>query len=110
MATLTTAQAAGLVSLSRDIHSHPELAYQERHALGAIADFLERAGHHVERGIGGPETAVRARGGPLGGPAGALLSGYDALPHVGDGCRPNPIGSSNIGGVLVAAAGAPPLL
>src|SRR5438309_5564168 len=106
MATLTTAQAAGLVSLSRDIHYHPELAYQERHALGAIADFLERAGHHVERGIGGLETAFRARVGPVDGPAVALLAEYDALPDVGHGCGHNLIAISNIGAFLVAAASA----
>lgn len=104
MATLTTAQTAGLVSLSRDIHGHPELAYQERHALGAIADFLERAGHHVERGIGGLETAFRARVGPADGRAVALLAEYDALPDVGHGCGHNLIAISNVGAFLVAAA------
>jgi amidohydrolase len=104
MATLTTAQTAGLVSLSRDIHGHPELAYQERHALGAIADFLERAGHHVERGIGGLQTAFRARVGPVDGQAVALLAEYDALPDVGHGCGHNLIAISNVGAFLVAAA------
>ena len=104
MATLTTAQTAGLVSLSRDIHGHPELAYQERHALGAIADFVERAGHHVERGIGGLETAFRARVGPGDGQAVALLAEYDALPDVGHGCGHNLIAISNVGAFLVAAA------
>jgi len=104
MATLTTAQTAGLVSLSRDIHGHPELAYQERHALGAIADFVERAGHHVERGIGGLETAFRARVGPVDGQAVALLAEYDALPDVGHGCGHNLIAISNVGAFLVAAA------
>jgi len=104
MATLTTAQTAGLVSLSRDIHGHPELAYQERHALGAIADFLERAGHHVERGIGGLETAFRARVGPVDGQAVALLAEYDALPDIGHGCGHNLIAISNVGAFLVAAA------
>src|SRR2546423_1736686 len=106
MATLTTAQAAGLVSLSRDIRSHPELEYQERHALGAIADFLERAGHHAERGIGGLETAFRARVGPPNGPAVALLAEYDALPEIGHGCGHNLIAISNVGAYLVAAASA----
>ena len=69
MPTLTTPQTADLVELSRDIHAHPELAYQERHALGAIRAFLERHGHRVERGIGGLETAFRTRVGPKDGPA-----------------------------------------
>ena len=106
MPVLTTAQTADLTLLSRDIHGHPELAYQERHALGAIATFLERYGHQVERGIGGLETAFRARVGPKGGPAIALLAEYDALPDVGHGCGHNLIAISNVGAYIVAAASA----
>jgi amidohydrolase len=106
MPSLTTAQASDLVLLSRDIHSHPELAYQERHALAAIAAFLERAGHSVERRIGGLETAFRTRVGPKEGPAIALLAEYDALPDVGHGCGHNLIAISNVGAYLVAAASA----
>ena len=106
MPVLTTAQTADLTLLSRDIHGHPELAYQERHALGAIATFLESHGHQVERGIGGLETAFRARVGPKGGPAIALLAEYDALPDVGHGCGHNLIAISNVGAYIVAAASA----
>ena len=106
MPVLTTAQTAELTLLSRDIHGHPELAYQERHALGAIAAFLERHGHRVERGIGGLETAFRTRVGPKDGPAIALLAEYDALPDVGHGCGHNLIAISNVGAYLVAAASA----
>ena len=105
MPVLTTAQAAALALLSRDIHEHPELAYQERHAQAAIVAFLERSGHRVERGIGGLETAFRARVGPAG-PAIALLAEYDALPEVGHGCGHNLIAISNVGAYLVAAASA----
>jgi amidohydrolase len=104
--TLTTAQTAELTLLSRDIHAHPELAYEERHALDAISAFLDRAGHHVERGIGGLETAFRTRLGPSSGPAVALLAEYDALPDVGHGCGHNLIAISNVGAYLVAAASA----
>ena len=106
MPVLTTAQTAGLVALSRDIHRHPELAYQERHAQAAIAAFLEQQGHRVERGIGGLETAFRTRVGPREGPAIALLAEYDALPDVGHGCGHNLIAISNVGAYLVAAASA----
>jgi amidohydrolase len=105
MPALTTSQTTELVALSRDIHGHPELAYQERHALAAIATLLERHGHRVERGIGGLETAFRARVGPDG-PAVALLAEYDALPEVGHGCGHNLIAISNVGAYLVAAASA----
>src|SRR5438132_2821498 len=104
MPRLTTAQTAELASLSRDIHAHPELAYEEGHAVAAISAVLERAGHRVERGIGGLETAFRARVGPADGPAVALLAEYDALPEVGHGCGHNLIAISNVGAFLVAAA------
>src|SRR5216117_1651203 len=106
MPRLTTDQTAELASLSRDIHAHPELAYEERHAVAAISAVLERAGHRVERGIGGLETAFRARVGPADGPAVALLAEYDALPEVGHGCGHNLIAISNVGAYLIAAANA----
>ena len=104
MPALTTAQTAELVLLSREIHGHPELAYQEGRAVAAISALLERAGHRVERGIGGLETAFRTRVGPADGPAVALLAEYDALPEVGHGCGHNLIAISNVGAYLIAAA------
>src|SRR6267143_3075637 len=106
MPALTTAQTAELVLLSREIHGHPELAYQEGRAVAAISALLERAGHRVERGIGGLETAFRTRVGPVDGQAVALLAEYDALPDVGHGCGHNLIAISNVGAFLVAAASA----
>ena len=49
-----------LFDLSRDIHSHPELNYQEYYSSNALAGFLESRGIQVERGIGGLETAFSA--------------------------------------------------
>jgi len=106
MPTLTTGQIADLTLLSRDVHGHPELAYQERHSQAAIVAFLQRAGHRVERDIGGLETAFRTRVGPATGPAVALLAEYDALPEVGHGCGHNLIAISNVGAYLIAAANA----
>lgn len=103
MAVLTSSQSGDLIALSRDIHGHPELAYQERHAVAAIAALLERAGHTVEIGVGGLETAFRARVGPAGKTV-ALLAVYDALPEIGHGCGHNLIAISNVGAFLVAAA------
>src|SRR5205814_2517854 len=106
MSGLTTSQTADLARLSRDIHAHPELAYHERHAVEAIATLLEAAGHRVERGVGGLETAFRARTGPKDAHAVALIAEYDALPDVGHGCGHNLIAISNVGAYLVAAASA----
>jgi amidohydrolase len=91
-----------LVVLSRAIHGAPELAYQERQAVAAIAALLGRHGHDVELGLGGLETAFRARVGPKG-PAVALLAEYDALPEIGHACGHNLIAMSNVGAFLLAA-------
>ena len=91
-----------LIVLSRAIHGAPELAYQERQAVGNIATLLERHGHDVELRLGGLETAFRARVGPRG-PAVALLAEYDALPEIGHACGHNLIAMSNVGAFLLAA-------
>ena len=96
-----------LVDISRDIHSHPELNYQEYHSSGLLADTLERHGFEVERSIGGVETAFRAtlEGGGGSGPTVAFLAEYDALPGIGHGCGHNLIAISNLGaGLGVKAA------
>ena len=49
-----------LVAVSKDIHAHPELNYQETYSSAALATALERHGFSVERGVGGVETAFRA--------------------------------------------------
>jgi amidohydrolase len=92
-----------LVRLSREINADPELAYEERRAVGRIAALLEKHGHRVERSVGGLETAFRARFGPPG-PAVSLLAEYDALPDVGHGCGHNLISMTIVGAFLAAAA------
>jgi amidohydrolase len=91
-----------LLALSKDIHSDPELAYHEEHAVARIKSLLERRGHTVEMGIGGLATAFRARVGPAG-PSVALLAEYDALKGVGHGCGHNLIAMTNVGAFLLAA-------
>ena len=100
---LPSSLADELVRLSRDIHDDPELAYQERRAAARIAALLDRHGHEVQMGIGGLETAFRARVGPPG-PSVALLAEYDALAGVGHGCGHNLIAMTNVGAFLHAAA------
>jgi amidohydrolase len=100
---LSSQIADDLVRLSREIHADPELAYQERRAAARIAALLERHGHEVQMGIGGLETAFRARVGPPG-PTVALLAEYDALAGVGHGCGHNLIAMTNVGAFLHATA------
>ena len=42
-----------LVALRRDLHAHPELAYEERRTSGVVAEALRQAGLEVHEGIAG---------------------------------------------------------
>ena len=63
------ARRGELLEISREIHAHPELAFQERRAAALLSDRLERAGLAVERGAYGLETAFAAEFGSAGGRA-----------------------------------------
>ena len=39
--------------IHRDLHQHPELGLQEKRTSRIVADYLERLGLDVKRGIGG---------------------------------------------------------
>ena len=97
-----------LFDLSRDVHAHPELNYQEYYSSNALAGFLEKHSLNVERGIGGVETAFRATipGGAGDGPTIAVLAEYDALPEIGHGCGHNLIAMAAMGAALGLQANA----
>ena len=97
-----------LLDLSKDIHSHPELNYQEHYSSNALAGFLESRDFQVERGVGGLETAFRATipGGGGEGPTIAVLAEYDALPEIGHGCGHNLIAMGAMGAALGLQANA----
>jgi len=95
-----------LEGLSRRIHDHPELGYQEVQACGWLAQFLAAQGFRVERGVAGIDTAFRAtiESGP--GPTVAIMCEYDALPGLGHACGHNVIAAAGAGaGAALAAAG-----
>ena len=59
------ARAGEFISLRRDIHRHPELAFEEHRTAALVADKLEGWGYAVARGIGGTGvigTLVRGTG------------------------------------------------
>ena len=97
-----------LFDLSRDVHAHPELNYEEYYSSSALAGFLEQHNLQVERGIGGVETAFRATipGGGGAGPTIAVLAEYDALPEIGHGCGHNLIAMAAMGAALGLQANA----
>jgi amidohydrolase len=100
------ALGAELAELSRRIHAHPELCFEERQASSWIADFLEQHSPlKVERGLGGLPTAFRASVGQ-GRPKIAILAEYDALPQIGHACGHNLIAGSAVGAFLAVARAA----
>jgi amidohydrolase len=86
-----------LESLSRRIHDHPELGYQEVKAAGWLSEFLERQGFKVERGVAGVDTAFRGTIDTGDGPTIAILCEYDALPGIGHACGHNVIATAGAG-------------
>ncbi|HEX3344065.1 MAG TPA: M20 family metallopeptidase [Polyangiaceae bacterium] len=97
--------AGTLVALSRRIHAHPELRFEEHQACAWMGDFVASCGHAVERGVAGLPTAFRARAGS-GKPRIAVLAEYDALPGVGHACGHNLIATGAVGAFVAAAAAA----
>jgi len=85
----------GVVSLSRRIHSHPELGWAELQASTWLAEELTEAGYDVQLGAYGFATAFTARkgSGPL---RIAICAEYDALPGIGHACGHNLISASSI--------------
>ena len=86
-----------LEALSRRIHDHPELGYQEKQAAGWLTEFLAAKGFKVESGVAGVETAFRATIETGDGPTIAILCEYDALPGIGHACGHNVIAASGAG-------------
>jgi amidohydrolase len=93
-----------LEALSRQIHDHPELAYEEVKACGWLCDFLAKQGYKVEKGVGGVDTAFRATIETGEGPTIAILCEYDALPGIGHACGHNVIATSGAGAGAALAA------
>jgi amidohydrolase len=97
-------EAARLIALSRDLHAHPEVAYQEHGSVRRILEALRTyPGIAVEEGSAGLPTAFRAWVGSDSGPAVGIICEYDALPGLGHGCGHNLIAAS-AAGVLVGLA------
>src|SRR5258705_2840130 len=93
-----------LEALSRQIHGHPELAYEEVKACGWLSDFLGKQGYKVEKGVGGVDTAFRATIETGEGPTIAILCEYDALPGIGHACGQNVIATAGAGAGAALAA------
>ncbi|MEO8283309.1 MAG: amidohydrolase [Pseudarthrobacter sp.] len=105
MAILRTALEEGVrewksrvQAMAHEIHSNPEVAFEEVRSSAAAAALLAEGGFTVERGTGGLATAFTATAGS-GSLNVALCVEYDALPNIGHAC-----GHNLIAGASVAAA------
>jgi hippurate hydrolase len=67
------------IRLRREIHSEPELAFEEHRTAALVADCLERWGYAVERGVGGTGVVGRLTRG-TGAKRLGLRADMDALP------------------------------
>lgn len=66
-----------LVALRRDLHAHPELAWQEQRTTSVVAEHLDRAGVEVQLL---PKSGLIAEVGSPDGPLIGLRADLDALP------------------------------
>ncbi|MGH8132182.1 MAG: amidohydrolase, partial [Steroidobacteraceae bacterium] len=73
------AEAAGIQALRRDIHAHPELAYQEQRTADLIANTLSGWGIPVHRGLGKTGVVGIVKNGAASRAVG-LRADIDALP------------------------------
>jgi amidohydrolase len=96
-------RADDLLRVSREIHAHPELNYEERFAHDVLTAAIARAGLPVTPHAYGLETAFVSVAGPGDGPMVAVLCEYDALPGIGHACGHNIIAAAGLGAGLAAA-------
>jgi amidohydrolase len=95
-------RAADLLSVSHDIHDHPELNYEEHFAHDALTRAIDNAGLPVVRGAYGIDTAFESTVGTTGLNV-AVLCEYDALPGIGHACGHNVIAAAGLGAGLALA-------
>ena len=76
-----------LIALRRDLHAHPELAFEERRTSGVVAAVLRECGLEVHEGIGGTGVVGVLRRGKSTRMVG-LRADMDALPMREDAERP----------------------
>ncbi|KAI8361364.1 hypothetical protein B0O80DRAFT_380404 [Mortierella sp. GBAus27b] len=89
-----------LRAISMEIHSNPELGYQEFKAHALLTDYLEKKGFHVERKAFGIDTAFVARAGHSDKVTIGICTEYDALPGIGHACGHNLIAISGVAAAI----------
>ena len=94
-----------LGALSDDIFAHPEIRFEEHHAVEAITEVLRNHDIEVDVGVANLPTAFVARvPGHQSGQRVGILAEYDALPEIGHACGHNLIGTASVGAFLALAS------
>ena len=91
------AHRGDLLTVSHQIHAHPELAFEEHKACSTLAGAITDMGHAATTGSFGLETAFEAFTVKNSGPQVDILAEYDALPGIGHACGHNLIATSALG-------------
>ena len=76
--SLAGSDLADLAGLYRDLHAHPELAFQERRTAGIVASRLRKLGYETTTEVGRTGVVGVLRNGT--GPTAMLRADMDALP------------------------------
>jgi len=77
--TFTPEEVADLVAVRRDLHQHPETAFQEVRTSGVVAERLAALGLEVRTGVAGTGVVATVKGGSPGRTV-MLRADMDALP------------------------------
>jgi len=77
--TFSPEEVADLVAVRRDLHQHPETAFQEVRTSGVVAERLQALGLEVRTGVAGTGVVATVKGGSPGRTV-MLRADMDALP------------------------------
>jgi amidohydrolase len=91
-----------LISVSHEIHDHPEQNYEEVFASELLARTANGLGVPVELGAFDCTTGFSGDVGT--GPTVCIMSEYDALPEIGHGCGHNIIAAAGLGSAIALAS------
>lgn len=90
--------AQDLIDASHEIHSNPELNFEERIASELLTRLANQHGLVTEKNVFGCETGFSGEIGT--GPTVCIMSEYDALPEIGHGCGHNIIATAGLGAAI----------
>jgi amidohydrolase len=94
--------AETLISVSHDIHDHPEQNYEEVFASELLTRSANNNGVPVE--LGAFDCSTGFSGDVGSGPTVCIMSEYDALPDIGHGCGHNIIAAAGLGAAIALAS------